>query len=62
MAPIEEVHLYLHEVPVVVVLMVEQPVEGTHITMVGETQMLDAPSLSLCEEEVEESVVEESPL
>ena len=60
--PVEEVHLYLHKVPVVVILMVEQPVEGTHITMVGKAQVLDAPCLPLSEEEIEEPVVDEAAL
>ena len=60
MSPVEIVHLYLHEVPVVFLLMVEQPVECTHITMIGETQMAYASSLSLFKKEFEEVVVEET--
>ena len=58
-APVEVVHLYLHEVPVVFLLTVEEPVEGAHVAVVGEAEVPDAAGLSLCEEEVEEFVVDE---
>ena len=60
MAPVKEVHLYLYEVPVVVVVMVEQPVEGADVAVIGETEVADAASLTLFQEEVEQAVVEEA--
>ena len=59
MAPVQIVHLYLRKVPVVFILTVEQPVEGTHIAMIREAQMPDAAGLAFLEQEVEKAVVQE---
>ena len=60
MSPVEIVHLYLHEVPVVFILMVEQPIECAHIPMIGESQMTYTSGLSLFEEVIEEVIVKET--
>ena len=62
MAPVEEVHLYLYEVPVVFVVVVEQPVEGADVAMIGESEVTDTSSLALLQQEVEQPVVEEALL
>ena len=62
MAPVEEVHLYLHEVPVVLILTVEQPVEVAHVAVIGESEVLDAAFLALLEQEFEHTVIEEASL
>ena len=62
MSPVKEVHLNLHEVPVILLLTVEQPVEVAHVAVVGETKVLDASSLTLLEQEIENAVVEETSL
>ena len=36
MCPVEEVHLDLHEIPMVLIVVVEQPVEVTYITVIRE--------------------------
>ena len=46
----------------VFIIMVEQPVEHLHITVVGESEVTDASCLLLFHEEVEQSVVDESPV
>ena len=60
MTPVEEVHLNLHEVPVVLVVVVEQVVEHAHVAVVGETEVADAAFLALLHQEVEHAVVDES--
>ena len=62
MAPVEEVHLYLAEIPVVLLLMVEQPVEVAHVTVVREAQMSDAACLALLQQEVEHAIFQEALL
>ena len=60
MSPVKEVHLYLYEVPVVLVVVVQQPVEVAHVAMIGESQVLDASGLALLEQEVQDAVVQEA--
>ena len=60
MPPVEEVHLNLAEVPVVLLLAVEQPVEVAHVAVVREAEVLDAACLALLQQEVEDAVVEEA--
>ena len=62
MTPVEEIHLYLYEVPVVFVVVVEQPVEVAHVTVIRESQMLDTACFALLEQEIEDAVVEEAAL
>ena len=62
MLPVEVVHLYLHEVPMILLVMVQQPVEGSHVAMIRESQMLDTSGLALLEQEIEDAVVEETSL
>ena len=60
MAPVEEVHLYLHEVPVILVIVVDEPVEDLNIAVIGEPQVAYATGLSLLEQEVEQPVVDKA--
>ena len=62
MAPVKEVHLNLAEVPVILLLMVEQPVKITDVTMIGESQVLDTTCLTLLHQEIEDAVIEETTL
>ena len=62
MAPVQEVHLYLHEVPMIFVLMIQQPVEVAHIAMIRESQVLDTSGLALLQQEVEDAIIQKAPL
>ena len=60
MAPVEEVHLYLHEVPVILIIMLDEPVKDLDIAVIGESQVTDSPSLALLEQEVEHTVIQKA--
>ena len=62
MTPVEEIHLYLDKVPVVLILTVEEPVEIVDIAMIGESEVLDASGFTFLKEKVEDAIVEETPL
>ena len=47
MSPVEEVHLNLNKIEMVLLLMVEQPVKRTYIAMIRETQMTNTTCLAL---------------
>ena len=60
MTPVEEVHLNLYKVPMELVVVFQQVVEGTDVTMIGESKVLDASCLTLLQQEFQQSIVEES--
>ena len=60
MSPIDVVQFNLHEVPVVFVVVVDEPVEDLHISVIREAKVADAPCLTLTDEEVEQPVVDEA--
>ena len=62
MAPVEVVHLDLHEVPMVFILMVEQVIKHAHVAVVGEAQVADATGLALLQQELQQAVVHEALL
>ena len=62
MAPVEEVHLNLHKIPVILVVVVDEPVKHAHVAMIGESQVSYASCFALFHEEVEQAVIQESLL
>ena len=60
MAPIEEIHLNLHEVPVILVVIVDKPVKHAHVAVIRKAQMAYAALLALADEEIEQTVVDET--
>ncbi len=56
--PVEVVELYLHKVPLALVMAGEEVVEHLDIAMVGEAEILDASSLAFSQHEVEHAVVQ----
>ena len=60
MAPIQEIHLNLHEVPVILVIVVDEPVKRLHVAMIRESQMANAARLTLANEEIEQAIVDET--
>ena len=60
MAPIQEVHLYLYEIPVILIIMIHQIVEHLYITMIRESQVTDSACLTLLHQEVEYTIIQES--
>ena len=60
MSPVYVVQLNLHEIPVVFVVVVDEPVEDLHVSVIGETEVANAACLALADEEVKQSVVDEA--
>ena len=59
MAPIQEVHLYLYEIPVILIIMIYQIVEHLYITMVRESQVTDPAGFTLLHQEIEYTIIQE---
>ena len=60
MSPVYVVQLNLHEIPVVFVVVVDEPVEDLHVSVIGEAEVANAACLALADEEVKQSVVDEA--
>ena len=60
MTPIEVVHLYLNEVPMVFIIVVKQVVESADITMITESEVTNSLGLALLEKEVQQAIIEET--
>ena len=56
--PVAVVGLYLYEVPVILLVVLEQPVEDSHVTVEREAQIPDASCLALLHEPLQQAVVE----
>ena len=56
--PVHVVKLYLHKVPLVFVVLGEQIIKHLHVSMIGKTQVADAPGFTFLEQEVQHAVVQ----
>ena len=57
MSPVHVVQLDLHEIPVVFVVVVDEPVEDLHVSVIGEAQVTDASLLLLFYQPVQDAIV-----
>ena len=60
--PVEVVHLNLAEVPVVLVVVLHEPVVGALVAVIGESEIAYAALATLFDEEVDHAVVDEACL
>ena len=57
MSPVEIVELYLHKVPLILVMLREQIVEHSDVSVIRESEVAYSSSLALGEQEVEYAVI-----
>ena len=58
MLPVEVVELYLHEVPLILIVLGEEVVEYLDVTVIGETEVAYATCRTLLNEEVEDAIID----